>query len=747
LPRRVHREGDGRSGWDGNNHTKYDTTAKRAAAVLAVLKASGKEPRELRIMDFRNAGKRPFLKRYYGNDVSRALREAGLHIEPEDMVRISPRRIFKRKEDMVRAVRECIAKSGKRPEEVQWGDLRRGGLYHLVAHYKLPDLIAEAGYDFHPWQRASVPAGFWDSRRNRGDAVRWLVRRTGLAPERIRCKDVLTNGLSGLWQHVSKRVRTASGTGRSRPPDVLHILLGDAGFGDILLKARRRALMEARTAARLRQQERVMREVESARREAERARRKEMQEERAARRHLTPARAREVVEDVLAKTGKDIYEVLKRDFEVHGYHWAVKSPGDCPRLLRLAGMEIEPWEMRRVPSNFWKSPKNRAEAFRWLVGRTGKAPGDLRESDFLAHGLTCLARYSPDSMLRAAGFDIPHWLPLFRRGRWALREDRVEATRWLMKKTGKRGHELTRADFTRNGLHTLWNSYHPQACKRFPRGEMLGYGEGWLLRYKNPALRAAAEAGALDREHDERARMKHPPRLYGNREARAAAVRGTVKACGKPPEEMRGRDFRRAQKWFLIKRYYGGDIVAALRDAGFDVRRQDMRRWVQPAKWKDPEARRGVVRAFVEASGKRPEELMAKDFAKAGHGSFLLYKSFNGLLLEAGYNVIPWLMSRVPSGFWGERRNRALAVHWLLERTGLSAIEVGPRHFLTNRLGGMWNHMSLEVRARLCGRRPRAQDVLAQLMEDAGLLAAAEQIRRSTRKRPPYKADGGGAAL
>jgi hypothetical protein len=383
--------------------------------------------------------------------------------------------------------------------------------------------------------------------------------------------------------------------------------------------------------------------------------------------------------------------------------------------------------MRKVPRAVWKDPNNRIEAIQWLVEVTGKDPQRLNKRDMRTHHLGSLCRFEIPQLLKEAGYPVPRPFQTNRKDQWKDKEERVRAVRWLAQTTNKKGIELTMADYASNGLWTLWGFYHPNSCKGVPKGELLDYGKGWLLEYKNPALRAAAEAGLLARSDEKRARTRYAPTKFGTREARAALVRKAVERTDKRLESLSLKDLKRCGLTHLMLRYYDNDVVKALQDAGYTPDLEAVRPARKRGVWKDPKNRAQAVRRFVLSSGKKPEELTAVMMCKAGLGSLLCYASFWELLQEAGFPVDPWVLDRVPGGFWKERSNRGHAVRWLVDRVGLGPAKLGPRHFEDNCLFGLWQFMKKRIRSEL-GRTPYSKLTLARLLEDAGLMLPARTV-------------------
>jgi hypothetical protein len=74
------------------------------------------------------------------------------------------------------------------------------GLDGLLAHHGNSPLgaLSEAGYKILPWEMPKAPNGFFMKKGNRVLAVKWLVKRTGKAPEDLTKDDFKGNSLGGL---------------------------------------------------------------------------------------------------------------------------------------------------------------------------------------------------------------------------------------------------------------------------------------------------------------------------------------------------------------------------------------------------------------------------------------------------------------------------------------------------------------------------------------------------------------------
>jgi len=438
---------------------------------------------------------------------------------------------------------------------------------------------------------------------------------------------------------------------------------------------------------------------------------------------LTGKIAREVVNRALKATGKGMKRLTRADIQAHGCsgQWALKEAGGRYRLLRKAGYRFMPWEIGRVPRGYWELSGNRKRALRWASRRLSKPVERLSGPELHRLGLAGLAFRPKRELMRDSG--LPSWMALTHR-RWKVRDNRIAATRWLIEKTGKPGIELSRRDFERYGLASLHGMYFPAGLKLAFPGKDGAPARRRLLAIHMPALRAAAEAGRLGGS-DGWAERKC--RKYGTRERRVAVVRRVLAGTGKKPRFLTGKDFVRAGHYFLISRYYRWDVSRALRETGLKISKRDMVKVFPHAKWKTSAARARAIREFVESSGRPPKELTAKDLCRAGRGSLLTYKSFAGLLREAGYDIQPWELKHVSHSFWMRRRNRAGAVRWLIRKTGKRPSNLKCGDFSYYDLGGLWQHVGKKTRKYCDVRVDKPYYSIYTLLKDAGFKGEAER--------------------
>jgi hypothetical protein len=266
-------------------------------------------------------------------------------------------------------------------------------------------------------------------------------------------------------------------------------------------------------------------------------------------------------------------------------------------------LDIEPWEMAKMPMGFYDEAENRTAAVRWLVETTGKDPRDLRQSDFGAAGFWRLIAVHGGSPRRAVQEAFPEldigpedmkYLPL---GYYARRDNRVKAIRGLVDKLGIDPRELGKNDFNDAGLAGLLNN-------RYGGSPYQAVSEGF------PELAIRPWEMAVT-----------PQRLFDSADNRVAAVRWLVDKTGKVPQQLTTRDFYSHGLSVLICHKYGSSPWAAVTEAfpELDIKAWEMSKTPQ-GYFKVKRRRVAAVRWLVDVVGGRP---IADDFASHGLSGLL----------------------------------------------------------------------------------------------------------------------------
>jgi hypothetical protein len=180
--------------------------------------------------------------------------------------------------------------------------------------------------------------------------------------------------------------------------------------------------------------------------------------------HVRREAVRFLAEKVLKKDPRDI---THDDFNLNRLggllgNYYESSPYDA---FRDAGYVFHPWEMSYTPLNFYDIKANRIDALNWLVEKLGKDPRDITTRNFRSKRLGGLLnmhyRDSPYYALKEAGYKINPWEMLTTPdGFYNLKETRISAVRWLVRKLGKEPRDMTSDDFHSNRLGGLLGNHY-----------------------------------------------------------------------------------------------------------------------------------------------------------------------------------------------------------------------------------------------------------------------------------------------
>ncbi len=171
------------------------------------------------------------------------------------------------------------------------------------------------------------------------------------------------------------------------------------------------------------------------------------------------------VRAVVRRSGKG-FVLKKSDFHAAGVPGLLRGGRTIYSLCREAGFKGEPWELERVPNNYFARADNRMRAVRWLEQKTGKRLGeDLDKEYFRRHGLsTLLTRKRPYGivgLLKELGREAD--LRRSARGRWAKPEIR-RALDEVLAGTGKKERlEILHEDLRQHGFVGLYQRFGSMA--------------------------------------------------------------------------------------------------------------------------------------------------------------------------------------------------------------------------------------------------------------------------------------------
>jgi hypothetical protein len=331
--------------------------------------------------------------------------------------------------------------------------------------------------------------------------------------------------------------------------------------------------------------------------------------------------------------------------------------------------QTTPWLEGNVPNGYWKIKENRINAVKWLIEILNKPLKEISRNDFIAHKLWGLLSYYKSSTYKAlqeAGFEVDGWgLKRTKYKFWTIKENRVKAIQWLIRKTGKPYKQLTSADFKSFGLSGLLSKYYGGSVFKALKESEYNINEFEL----GPGV---------------------PKRYWQDRERRIQVIKKFAQTINKPLTEISQKDFREYGLWGILTSYYNSSPLLALEDAGFDVRAEE--RSIKPqGYWKNRENRIKMIRDMVHKSGKPLHEFTQKDFRKFHIWKLLTeyYQSSHILALkDAGYNIEPWQMRKKPNRYWSIRDNRIFAIKRFVLNLNKTISEITEEDFHGHGLAG-----------------------------------------------------------
>jgi hypothetical protein len=98
--------------------------------------------------------------------------------------------------------------------------------------------------------------------------------------------------------------------------------------------------------------------------------------------------------------------------------------------------------------------------------------------------------------------------------------------------------------------------------------------------------------------------------------------------------------------------------------------------------WKEKQNRVNALKEMIAYLGKPITELTQRDLTKLGFGGIMgRTKSFYNALREAGYEIDPLKMVKVPQDYWNKKENRVNAVKKLVEGLNKPITELTKKDF------------------------------------------------------------------
>jgi|GEM_PF-6133397 len=402
----------------------FEKRENRIKAVKWLAKKLDKDPRDLTTDDFYSNRVTGVLRNSQDSihkSVDEAFPEQG--IKPWEMTVTHPG-FFDKRENRIKAVKWLAKKLDKDPRDLTVDDFtmnRLGGLFchhYASSPYKA---VTEAfpEKEVMPWEMIVTPRGFFESRENRVEAIKWLAKKVGNDPRDLNTDDFTMNRLGGLMNHYSGSIYAA--VSEAFPEQGIkpwEMNVTPRGFFD-----KKRNCVEA-------------------------------------------------VRWLAKKLDKDPRDLTSDDFYSNRLSGLIGEMYNGSPYAAVSHafpeQEIRAWEMAKSPTGFYEKKENRIEAVRWLVEKVNKDPRDLREEDFISNRLYGLlaSKYYLGSPHKAVSEAFPElnihpWeMAVTPTGFYKNRKNRIAAIRWLAEKLGKDPREITQREFISNRLHGLINKYY-----------------------------------------------------------------------------------------------------------------------------------------------------------------------------------------------------------------------------------------------------------------------------------------------
>jgi hypothetical protein len=188
-------------------HGFFDEKENRIVAVKWLVQKLGKDPRNVTYEDFYKNRLSGLFDEHYNSSPYVAISEAfhEMDIKPWEMT-MTPRGFYENKENRVAAVKWLIEKLKKDPRDLTMEDFYSNGLAGLLTDYyggSPYEAVREAFPEVKPWEMIVTPRELFDDKKNRIDAVKWLVEKLKKDPRDLTKKDFNGNRLTGLFHYYN----------------------------------------------------------------------------------------------------------------------------------------------------------------------------------------------------------------------------------------------------------------------------------------------------------------------------------------------------------------------------------------------------------------------------------------------------------------------------------------------------------------------------------------------------------------
>ena len=362
-----------------------------------------KDPEYIRINDFNN--NRLAILVIEAGGYIKALKEAGF-IQKRQRKNKAGHWLIKR--NRIKAVRDLVTRLNKPLIKISYSDFNKHGLSGIIYHFKVPELLQEAGFKVR--NKTPKKSGYWDIKKNRIKETRQLVEKSNKPVDEIERLDFLNAQLYCLLKK-SKGYRNA---------------LQEAGYKLIFpnprktkpKKQKRKAIKKSKITW-------------------------DSKDERI-----------KAIKNVVTKVNKPLHLIILKDFYKCGYDDLISYYNrSLYAAFKEAGFKIKPWQVRTIEKDLWEDKNNIIAAIRWVVENSEKNPNNVTYDDFNKVRLgRLIKRFGILQSLEMAGYDVSkRWKP----ANYWTKTRTIKRIREIVRKSGKKPEEITYYDFIKHHFNHI----------------------------------------------------------------------------------------------------------------------------------------------------------------------------------------------------------------------------------------------------------------------------------------------------
>lgn len=440
---------------------------------------------------------------------------SGIRQEPlaEGIIENSPK--WGSRTKRVNAIRKLVEDLNKKPNDIKGSDFKKAKLMGMLHHYynASPYEAVNDAYpelNLRPWQMKKTPNGFWKKKKNRVEAVKWLMDLLKKKPKDLELKDFTENGFAGLikyyrgslyliikdvypnrkmmpWElgktpkgYFDKKENRVAAIKwlveklKKTPAGLLATDFQDNGLDGLLEKYNGivyLGVQEAYSEINVWDMDRV-----TARTFDDAKNRKKALRELVKKLKIDP---RDITAKILADNG------LSGITNKKGVYAAV--------IEAFPKQRIKPWEMKRTPAGYFDSEENVIKAVRWVVRKLNKKPQSITAKDLQGLRLGPLIKDGSIYYLVRLAYpsrDIKAWeMDSVPKGFFNSKTNRITAIKWLVEKTKKEAVNITYGDFQKHGLASLVKKHGDSVYKTLYEAGLITFEEVQVIKARRPKVK------------------------------------------------------------------------------------------------------------------------------------------------------------------------------------------------------------------------------------------------------------------